>query len=505
MDRKRTYNLISVLMVAVILAVALCCPFSTINAYAEANLNSPVYSAWHLAEGEQYGLNVRSLWDYIKGKTSYNVANSSSTVVVAVIDSGIDVNQPFFKGALWTNNKESKNGADDDNNGVIDDINGVNFTAKSDGKYTGDISDSMTGGTASQYWHGTHVSGIVRSVVPNVKIMPLKAGVKDGKNCNFDATSVVNAIIYAVNHGANVINLSFGTKKESFVNEKVSVVNTSTKYSIIDAINYAISQNVLVVAAQGNDGEKTKFYPASCEGVVSVMASDDKGRRWSSSNYLETASLSAPGVEILSTIGVSSTYNSTTPKGYGYKNGTSMSAPYVSGVAALLMSVTGIRDGEIIKKYITDTSLLSTFDFNNSLGNKNLLLDNAAVKKMLDKLLDEENTIIPDDVYKKSIECYDNKTITLRVSQKYDGEPEWYNNGVNTKNVGPSYTFKPSVNTIIEVRVNGIIVETYTVTVKSYASLVLGICLGVGGGIVVMLVVGFVAVKQVNKKKISAE
>ena len=504
MDRKKSTSFIFCFTALIVItAVIFCYPFFICyNAYAVTN--SPIYSSWFVAENEPYGLNVKSLWQDIKNKTTYDVTYQKSDVVVAIIDSGLDVNHSYFSGALWTNDREKINGIDDDGNGVIDDIHGANFTAiDKTGKYKGDYNDCMSGGTASQYWHGTHVAGIVRSIAPNVKIMPIKAGTKIYKNgyvCSFDTKDVVEAILYAANNGADIINLSFGTEKASFVTDKVQIAASSTEYSVQDAINFAVEKcGAMVVGAMGNDGKSTNFYPACCDNVVSVMASNEQGKRWANSNYLLQSDIAAPGYNILSTIG-NSVSTEGAPTGYGVKNGTSMATPYVCGVAALLMSTTGIKYGRDVASYLTDKNALSLFDYGNSLASSNLLLDYTACKNILENMLSGGDIIKPNDVYKKIISCYDNEKMTINLKYGYEGEAEWYNNG-ELKNVGYSYTFKPSTDTIIEVRVNGVLVEVYEVKVKSYKNFILTISLSVIGGIVVIGGVSAVCVYVYVKKK----
>lgn len=501
MYRKKSFNAIFyVAFITVLLTAIFCYPFFASTAYAK--ISGPIYSSWYVAENEPYGLNVKSLWNYVKDKTTYDVTYQKSDVVVAIIDSGLDVNHPYFKDSLWINSDEiANNGIDDDGNGVIDDINGASFDSY--GRTSGNYDDCMSGGTASQYWHGTHVAGIVKTIAPNVKIMPIRAGVKSYSNgtvCSFNEKAVVEAILYAGNNGADIINLSFGTKDVDFINKKVNINADNSKYSIQDAINFAVNNcGAMVVGAMGNDGKSTNFYPACCDNVVSVMASNENGKRWANSNYLLQADIAAPGFNVLSTIG-SSVSTDGDPIGYGLKSGTSMAAPYVCGVSALLMSVTGVQYGKDIVDYVTNKNLLSSFDYANSLGSSNLLLDYTACKKILDSVIDGEGIPEPSNIYKEKISCYDNEKLTINLKNGYVGEAEWYNNG-ELKNVGYSYTFSPTENTLIEVRVNGVLVEAYEVTVSSYRQLLLTIILSVLGGLVLVGGVSAVIVYFYIKKK----
>ena len=234
--------------------------------------------------------------------------------IVAVIDTGIDTTHDTFvnSGALWVNPGEiPADGIDNDNNGLIDDVNGYNFRDKN-----GNIKD--LGG------HGTHCAGIVLGVGQNIfkvpidpakiQIMALKFIGPDG-----GATSdAINAIFYAVNHGAKVISNSWGGPSKSAALE--------------DAIKYAYDREVVFIAAAGNSAQNidaTPTYPASYKlpNVISVAATDSGDRLASFSNYGPgSVDLGAPGVSILST------YPSNM---FSYLSGTSMATPFVAGTAIL--------------------------------------------------------------------------------------------------------------------------------------------------------------------------
>ena len=229
---------------------------------------------------------------------------SAPTVIVAVVDGGVDVTHPALAGHLWSNQAEvSKNGVDDDKDGIVDDVTGANFLTA-----TGDVHDD-TG-------HGTHVSGIIAKLDPNVKIMALKAGDEHF----IDLGAAARAIYYAVAHSARIINLSW-----AFVSDDASLKL---------AIAYAGAHNVLVVAAAGNfgtDNDLRPTYPASylSNTLVAVAATCDGQTLASFSNFGKlSVDVAAPGCDITSAL----------PGGtYGALSGTSMAAPAVAGVAALLL------------------------------------------------------------------------------------------------------------------------------------------------------------------------
>ncbi len=233
--------------------------------------------------------------------SAWNISKGSSSIIVAVIDSGIDYNH---------------------NDLPTDIIKGPDYL-------NGDL-DPM-----DDCGHGTHVSGTIGALANNgigvsgvnwnIKLMALKVVGPMGKDCGGPDGLAGNAVRYAADNGADVINMSLGS-------------NGPCSSHAIDqaAINYAISKGVTVVVAAGNFGKDANLYsPASCNGVVTVGASDQNDQRsiWSSersSNWGGRVDIAAPGTDIISTwMG----------NKYARLNGTSMASPHVAGVAALLLSV----------------------------------------------------------------------------------------------------------------------------------------------------------------------
>ncbi len=178
--------------------------------------------------------------------------------------------------------------------------------------------------------HGTHVSGIIGATADNTvgvagvsfgaKIMSLKAS---GSAGSFMTDHYVNAIRYAADNGAKIINMSFG--------------GTSTSTAAKNAVDYAYGKGVILFAAAGNDDTSTPDYPASYDNVVSIAATTNKDEKASFSNFNDKVDLSAPGQSIMSTM---PSYVVGKTAGYGldyaYMNGTSMASPVAAGVAALV-------------------------------------------------------------------------------------------------------------------------------------------------------------------------
>lgn len=276
--------------------------------------NASCQNQWYLRSG-----NLQKSWDLLR--TRGIAAGGDSSVVVAVIDTGVDYTHEDLKDNIWVNSKEIPgNGIDDDGNGYIDDVYGVDLE-------TGRDSGMDDNG------HGTHVAGIIAAsnnhigvvgLAYNVKIMPIKAGMASGF---FNQSQIAKGILYAYNNGADVINMSFG--------------GSASTIAVQDALETAYTRCVLVAAA-GNDAMPNEgrpitapTYPAALSYVMGVMSVDIRGVESGFTNYDVAAYSSveyevyAPGSQILSTI---------PGNRYATWIGTSMAAPYVSAMAALLRS-----------------------------------------------------------------------------------------------------------------------------------------------------------------------
>jgi thermitase len=253
----------------------------------------------------QWGLNNSANTD-IDAPKAWTRTLGSNSIIVAVLDTGIDLSNPAFAGRIWTNPDSS--GSD----GHPGDVHGWNFVANN-----ADVQDDND--------HGTHVAGVIAAsgnngigvagVDWNAQIMPLKVLDANGEGSD---GAMVSAIDFAVQHGARVINASWGGGPYS--------------QAVADAISYAGSQGVVFVTAAGNNGandDATPFYPASYHlpNEIAVTAVNQAGGLPSFANFgVRSVALAAPGVNILSTV----------RGGLAYMSGTSMATPYVAGVVSLV-------------------------------------------------------------------------------------------------------------------------------------------------------------------------
>ncbi len=277
--------------------------------FAQVVPNDPMYATqWGLAK-----INCPAAWDRTTGST---------TVVVAVVDTGIDLNHPDLAANLlpgrdlvdWIGTTPTTNIR----------INGQDWRAEGDFLTADNSPDDEVG-------HGTHVAGTISAVSNNTRgvagvtwncrLLPVRVlgrirRVSDGRVTGVGTDADIAAgIRWATDNGARIINLSLGGPGSSFVQR--------------DAVAYALSRGCLVVAAMGNDNSDTPSFPAAYPNVLAVGAVDSADLRAGFSNRGPHIDVVAPGVGIRST---------DWDNIYSYKDGTSMAAPHVAGLAALLLS-----------------------------------------------------------------------------------------------------------------------------------------------------------------------
>lgn len=225
----------------------------------------------------------------ISAEPAWDITRGNAGVVVAVVDTGVDLDHPDLAGNI---------------------VSGYNFI-------------NPGGPPQDDHGHGTHVAGISTAVTDNgvgvagvaggCRIMPVKVLNNVGEGTDFD---VASGIQWAADNGARIINMSLGGPDYS--------------YALAEAVDYAYGKNVLLIAAAGNDGLESILYPAALPHVMAVGATDSADSLASFSNYGDALDLVAPGVSIFSTLWDNS---------YTYLSGTSMATPHVAGVASLVQSL----------------------------------------------------------------------------------------------------------------------------------------------------------------------
>ncbi len=276
----------------------------------------------------------------VQAQAAWDRGRGSPNIIVAVIDSGVDISHPDLKDSIWTNTGEiPDDGIDNDLDGFIDDVHGWDFVRQT-GDPQPDLSEGWLPGGAA---HGTIVSGIIGAMGNNgegiagiawpIRLMPLRAVDAFGRG---NSVHVTQAIRYAVDHGAKVINLSFS--------------GDHFDQAMHDEILRAYQRGVVVVAATGNtrggmDLNKTPVYPVcfkdgDMDPVIGVAATDVNNRRASFSNYGSAcADLAAPGTDMYSTSLFRPAFADFNEPYTGGWSGTSFAAPLVVGAAALLFSL----------------------------------------------------------------------------------------------------------------------------------------------------------------------
>jgi serine protease len=275
----------------------------------------------------------------IDATAAWDVERGSDTLVVAVLDSGIDQEHEDLTGKLWTNILEIPgNGIDDDHNGCVDDVHGCSLVSPEEADPS--CNAQPDAGIRDDNGHGTFVAGIIAAnadngigisgVAPGVKVMAVKILDCLGGGTASDAAA---GLLYAARMGARVANLSFGATGESI--------------TLANAIREAHDRfGMVIVTATGNEGEAKVTFPANLPQTIAVASSGDAGNpdaRSPFSDWGPEVSVAAPGLNIISTVPANFcnvNWLCVQNGPYALASGTSFAAPLVSGLAALIMSHT---------------------------------------------------------------------------------------------------------------------------------------------------------------------
>lgn len=259
---------------------------------------------------QQWGL------DAIHSSAAWAIATSSALIKIAVLDTGISLAHQDLAAKL---------------------VSSTNFTSSP-------TSDD-------RYGHGTHVAGIAAAITNNhagvagvaveAKLMNVKVLGDTGSG---QYSWLAKGMIYAADNGAKVINMSLGGSNGS--------------QTLKDAVSYAANKEVVIAVAAGNNGSTALSYPAAYEPCIAVAATDLSDRRASFSNYGDWVDVSAPGVNILSTLPRKSRIGTQTNQSdYGILSGTSMAAPFVAGEAAILWGMTAFNSSaDAVRQRILSTT-----------------------------------------------------------------------------------------------------------------------------------------------------
>lgn len=300
----------------------------------------PEYYSLLTPNDPSFTVNTTTQWGLykIQAPLAWDITTGTSSTLVAVVDDAVKLNHQDLTGNLWANPGEiGGNGIDDDGNGYIDDVNGWDAADRDN--------DANPPGTAtnSNFTHGTHCAGIVAaktnnaigvaSIGFNISYIPVKCKLSSTSGSSIQAA--MEGVQYALNTPAKVISMSWGGSSSSSVEQLV--------------FDYAFQSGVSLIAAAGNNGNQTPFYPANYNNVLAIGNTASTDARSASSNYGNWIDLMAPGTNIYNCLAGSTS-------SYGNQTGTSMACPMVAGTAGLMLSVNPGLSPAMIYKCLKDSA-----------------------------------------------------------------------------------------------------------------------------------------------------
>lgn len=296
---------------------------------------SSEYKDSNITAVEGVDLNAEEAWTAINN-ASETISKNDDSVVVAVVDTGIDYTNDEIKNVIWKNSDETENGSDSDENGYTDDTIGWNFTNSGNNPYDDNGHGTAIAGVLAAADDNTGAVGIASDI--DIKLMPVKALDSEGEST---MSTLIQGIVYADNNGADICNCSWGGES-----------------GMADIFNNMIMENVIVqsdmlfVVAAGNESkniDRLTYTPASFseDNLITVGSIEwDGSLSWFSNYGTKKVEMCAPGAAI---------YTTAVGGGYTCEWGTSFSAPYVAGVAALAKAAAGNIDGKGLKELLCNT------------------------------------------------------------------------------------------------------------------------------------------------------
>jgi len=289
---------------------------------------------WHLGTSAA-AVRARTAWDFETG---------SPGVSIGILDTGVDVGHPDLAAKIWQNPGEIPgNSVDDDGNGYVDDVRGWDFGDDDNDPSPQPVYDAGTGIDVG--WHGTFVAGLAAAATNNAtgiagvawgcRVMPLKISDVTG---DMPLSAVTAAVLYAIDNGASVLNMSLGS------------ADPAAEAFFQPLMTAAFNGGVFTVASAGNNGTDERNFPAACDSVLAVGATNSANNRADFSNWGDWVDVAAPGEAIWSSIARNYAYDEFSQiffevlwywdavNPYMFNDGTSFSAPVVAGAAALVRS-----------------------------------------------------------------------------------------------------------------------------------------------------------------------
>lgn len=364
------------------------------------------YKDSNITAVEGVDLNAEEAWTAINN-ASETISKNDDSVVVAVVDTGIDYTNDEIKNVIWKNSDETENGSDSDGNGYADDTIGWNFTNSGNNPYDDNGHGTAIAGVLAAADDNSGVVGIASDI--DIKLMPVKALDSEGEST---MSTLIQGIVYADNNGADICNCSWGGES-----------------GMADIFNNMIMENViaqsdmLFVVAAGNESEnidRLTYTPASFseDNLITVGSIEwDGSLSWFSNYGTRKVEMCAPGAAI---------YTTAVGGGYTCEWGTSFSAPYVAGVAALAKAAAGNIDGKGLKELLCDTDNMK-------------LLSNLKYYVKYAGIPDASKVVNAALEYRKTAEA----TATAEPIQTATPQPSPSNNNGVMATATPSVTEKP--------------------------------------------------------------